>query len=465
MSESLTVRPPTIRPAAKSTQRDHLRQVEPERQAVIYLRVSSKRQMDTAADIDPEGNSIATQREMCAAKAERMGARVVKEFVEPGNSAQTIEKRPIFRELLAYLTENPHIDYLIIYLRSRAFRNLGDAVLTKRRLERMDIKLMSAKEDFGEGIMADAMEAVTDIINEVQVRMSGEDIKLKMRHKAENGGTISRARLGYKNIRIEHEGRMVNTIGLDDERAALVRMAWEVYATGEYTIERLYTTMADQGLTTRPSRRTPAQPLAASQLHRMLSDPYYTGVVVYRGETFAGRHPAIVSQQLFDRVQQVLEMRSSRGQRDRVLFHYLKGLLFCDRCRRAGRTSRLIYVEAKGRNGTTHRYFLCRGRQDKFCDLPYLPVALVEDAVVRFYPSLKLDDEFTAETAGVIEQTMADEQRIVRELHATSANSSRRWRFVRSDWWTLLRMVSCRATRFVLVFAVFKPIAGKPRLD
>ena len=33
----------------------------PEPQAVIYLRVSSKRQMDTAADIDPEGNSIATQ--------------------------------------------------------------------------------------------------------------------------------------------------------------------------------------------------------------------------------------------------------------------------------------------------------------------------------------------------------------------------------------------------------------------
>jgi site-specific DNA recombinase len=176
-----------------------------------------------------------------------MGAAVVKEFVEPGNSAQTIEKRPVFRELLAYLADNPHIDFVIIYMRSRAFRNLGDAVLTKRRLERMEIKLISAKEDFGEGIMADAMEAVTDIINEVQVRMSGEDIKIKMRHKAENGGTIGRARLGYKNIRIEHEGRLVNTIGLDEERAPLVRTAWELYATGEYSIERLYATMADMG--------------------------------------------------------------------------------------------------------------------------------------------------------------------------------------------------------------------------
>jgi hypothetical protein len=81
-------------------------------------------------------------------------------------------------------------------------------------------------------------------------------------------------------------------IGLDDERAPLVRTAWELYATGEYSIERLYATIADMGLTTRPSRRTTAQPLAASQLHRMLRDPYYTGGA-YKGEVYPGRHPAI----------------------------------------------------------------------------------------------------------------------------------------------------------------------------
>jgi site-specific DNA recombinase len=398
---------------------DFLRPVpEPDKQAVLYLRVSTKRQMDTAADVDPEGNSIATQREVSLAKARQLSANVVKEFVEPGTSAQTIEKRPVFREMIAYLTEYPGVDYVIIYMRSRAFRNFGDAVITKRRLERMQIKLLSAKEDFGEGIMADAMEAVTDIINEVQVRMSGEDIKVKMRHKAESGGTISRARLGYKNIRVEHEGRLVNTVGLDDERGPLIRTAWELYSTGEYTIDRLFATMADLGLTNRASRRTPEQPVAASQLHRMLSDPYYTGVVVYKGEIFPGRHPAIVSQELFDRVQDVLAARSGRGQRDRVLYHYLKGILFCDRCRRAGRTSRLIYTEAKGRGGTIHPYYLCRGRQDKVCDLPHLPVALVERAVVSHYALLRLAPEFVAETIDLIDRTMQDEQRAVRDLHA-----------------------------------------------
>jgi DNA invertase Pin-like site-specific DNA recombinase len=91
-------------------------------------------------------------------------------FVEPGASAQSTEKRPVFKQLLAYLDEHPDVSIVIIHMRSRAFRNLADAVITKRSLERIGVKLVSAKEDFAEGIMTDAMKAFTDIINEVQVR-------------------------------------------------------------------------------------------------------------------------------------------------------------------------------------------------------------------------------------------------------------------------------------------------------
>ena len=56
--------------------------------------------------------------------------------------------------------------------------------------------MVSAKEEFGEGYMGDAMEAITDIMNEVQVRQNGEDISNKMRHKAQNGGTTGRASWG-----------------------------------------------------------------------------------------------------------------------------------------------------------------------------------------------------------------------------------------------------------------------------
>ena len=145
------------------------------RKAVLYLRVSSKRQTETAFDIDKDGNSIATQRDICQQKADSLEAEVVQEFVEPGVSAQTIEKRPVFRSMLAYLQENPDVDYVIVYARSRAFRNFVDAAITRRHLDKLDVRLLSAREDFGEGTYAEAMEAVTDIMNQVQNQLSGED--------------------------------------------------------------------------------------------------------------------------------------------------------------------------------------------------------------------------------------------------------------------------------------------------
>lgn len=77
---------------------------QPQR-AVLYLRVSTPRQMHTAVDVDPEGNSIATQREACLAKAQTLDAAMAAEFVEPGNSAQSIEKRPVFKQLLTCLVQ------------------------------------------------------------------------------------------------------------------------------------------------------------------------------------------------------------------------------------------------------------------------------------------------------------------------------------------------------------------------
>lgn len=384
--------------------------------AVTYLRVSTTRQMDTGSDVDAEGNSIATQREACNARAAKLGAVVQQEFVEPGASAQTISKRPVFKQLLSYLDEHPEVGLVIIYVRSRAFRNLGDAVITKRRLEEMGVKLVSAKEDFGEGIMADAMEAVTDIINEVQVRMNGEDIKTKMRHKAERGGTNGRARVGYLNVRIEQDGRQINSIALDPERAPLIKQAFELYATGDYSLQRLQETMADLGLTTRPTRSRPAGPLSMSQLHRMLQDPYYVGLVPYKGETFPGRHEPIITTALFERVQKVLEDRSKPGIRDRVLYHYLKGLLYCSRCHQRGRESRLIYTEAKG-NGGTYEYFKCRARFNGECDLPYLPVEDVEWKVADHYGTLQLEPEFLAMIRETIQEGLEDAQAHTRGLH------------------------------------------------
>ncbi|BDB41263.1 hypothetical protein IWGMT90018_17090 [Mycobacterium kiyosense] len=374
--------------------------------------------MDTAVDIDPDGNSIATQREVASRKANNLGADVVKEFVEPGVSASTIEKRQAFQDMLTFLREHSDVRYVIVYARSRAFRNYIDAAITKRLLDKLNVKLVSAREDFGDGVYADMMEAVTDIFNDVQNKLSGEDIRIKLQHKAINGGTTGRAPIGYLNTRTEVEGRLINTVSLDPLRAPLVLKAWELYSTGDYSIERLTATMADLGLTSKPTGRWPAgRPMSDTQLHRMLGDAYYAGFVVYKGDIYPGRHEPIIGQDLFERVREVQAARSGRGTRDRVLNHYLKGLLFCDRCDEHGRTSRLIYTEAKGRS-RRYGYFLCRARQDGLCDLPHIAIERVEQAVVDHYITFQLGEEFANECREKLDAALADAQGSEREVHA-----------------------------------------------
>src|SRR5579871_1807435 len=165
--------------------------------AVIYLRVSSPRQTHTDADIDPDGNSIDTQRKVCLDKARQMGVVVIDEYVEPGTSAQTVTKRPKFNKMMERIRRERDVDYVIIYMRSRVFRNYIDAGITKQELEQYGVRIVSSKEDFGQGFIAEGMEALTDVINWMEVRRNGEDVRVKMANKAMNGGTIGKAKVGY----------------------------------------------------------------------------------------------------------------------------------------------------------------------------------------------------------------------------------------------------------------------------
>lgn len=243
--------------------------------------MSSKKQKDTDFDVDPERNSTDTQRKVTSAKEREMGLVNAGEYVEPGNSDQTIDKRPVFREMIQRVRQEHDVGHVIIYARSRAFRNYIDAGNTKLALAKLGVKLIPAKEDFGDGVMAEAMETVTDVFNWLQVRMSGEDIKVKMANKARNGGTVGRAKLGYLNVRKRVEGREVRTIETDLERAPFVVMAFEAFATGKYTIGTLRATLTVAGLRMRATAKHPARPVSLAQLGDLLRDRYYLGYVTY----------------------------------------------------------------------------------------------------------------------------------------------------------------------------------------
>lgn len=354
--------------------------------AVIYLRVSSTRQM--GRDYDPEGISIPAQRVACHRRAEQLGLLIADEYVEPGRSATEMTKRGEFRRMLARIRGTGDIDHVIVYKLSRLARNRVDDALIMADLRQRGVTLISATESVDNTPVGQLMHGILATFNEYQSRESGADIAYKMGQKARSGGTIGRARLGYLNHVDRTHGRDIRTIIVDPERAPLIRRGFELFAAGNLTLDQLSERLYRHGLRTRPTAQHQAQRVSLSKLARMLRDRYYLGYITYRGEELPGRHQPLIDQHLFDRVQAVLAARTTSGGRRRIHHHYLKGTLYCGHCHRAGATGRMIIQHTVTRRRDEYTYFFCRNRQQGTCPAPYVNVAIAEDAVERYYATV-----------------------------------------------------------------------------
>jgi site-specific DNA recombinase len=353
---------------------------------VIYLRVSSSRQADT--DYDEEGFSIPAQRGGCRRKSEAMGVSVGPgdEYIDRGESAKTAD-RPALQAMLARVESDPSIGYVFVHKIDRLARNRADDIAIVARIRAAGAQIVSVSENIDETPSGVLLHGIMASIAEFYSRNLATEILKGSTQKAKAGGTPTRAPIGYLNVREVVDGREIRTIGLDPERAPLVRLAFELYATGEYSTSDLAVVLEERGLRSRPTPKQPAKPLGANRVQTLLRNDYYVGVVHYRGHSYPGRHEHLVPLPLFQRVQEQLEAKRLSGERERVHHHYLKGTIYCGEC-----GGRLMFSRHKGRQGEAFDYFVCRGRQLRTCSQRYVPVGLVEDAIVRHYARVQLSD-------------------------------------------------------------------------
>ena len=296
-----------------------------------------------------------------------------------------------------------------MYKPSRMNRNRVDDALVLTSLRPYKVGLVSATEFIDETPVGQLVHGVLAAINEFRSAEDGADIKYKMGEKARRGGTLGRAPLGYRNTREDIDGREIRTVKLDPERAPLVTLAFELYASGEYSLEQLSDELTDRGLRTRAGRY-PAGAVSTSKLAEMLRDRYYLGYINYNGEEFDGRHEALVSPKLFQRVQKVLETRGGNGVRERIHHHYLKGSLWCGKCHDEGREHRMIIQRAVGRGGGEYFYYFGRGRQEHVCDTRFIDLAVVEAVVLSHYAEIRLPEERAELVRQSMQATLADER-------------------------------------------------------
>ena len=350
------------------------------KRAVIYLRVSTKQQ--AMRDGNPEGYSLPTQRKLCHELAERKGAVVIDEYIDTDTGTSTAA-RPALRDMLRRVSSQQDVDMVIIFKLDRFARNERDAFNNDYILEQAGCDLVSYAEPMLDRSNAGRMMfTMLSGNNAYQSRNSGDEIKRKNLIKIQEGGTHGCARLGYKNVG-EGSRRWVEP---DGETFDLLKWCFNAYATGEWSVEALVAEATERGLRTRGGPNTPRRPVSVAAMHRLLTSPYYTGIVVYNGVSYEGKHEPLVDPETWLRVQEILSSKR-QGLKQRQHHHYLKGTIWCGHC-----GSQLVVNYSKGKLGKIYPYYMCIGRQHRrtTCKLKARPISVVEEQIVEQYRHVQL---------------------------------------------------------------------------
>jgi site-specific DNA recombinase len=348
---------------------------------VIYLRVSTKEQAER--DLTAEGFSIPAQREACVRHVRDQGWTLVDEYSDRGESARSAE-RPQLQAMLARILEDGDVDAVVVHKIDRLARNMEDHIAIRAALRQRGVTLISITENLEETASGRLVEGIHALMAEFYSANLASEIKKGMTQKAKLGGWPHHAPLGYLNVRETIGGRQVAHIVPDPERAHFITLAFELYASGTYTLERLVAELEHRGLRSRSWRGKPSQPLSLNGLSTVLSNKAYIGIVEWNGVEYPGLHAPLIDPETFWQVQDLLAARASRGTRERRHHHYLKGLLVCGVCGR-----KLSCQLSKGR----YLYFFCLGQKTggpDVCREPYIPADRLEEEITNLYQRIQL---------------------------------------------------------------------------
>ena len=279
--------------------------------ALLYARVSSK-------DQEREGYSIPAQQKLLRQYASDHRLTIVREFVDVETAKQV--GRTGFREMLAFLRADARCQTVLVEKTDRLYRNIRDWVT----VDEFTLTVHFVKEN---AVISKDSRSSEKFLHGIKVLMAknyvdnlSEEVKKGLREKAEQGHWPSAAPVGYVNNLATHR------IEVDPVRGSLIRALFEVYATGEYSLQALAAQARSIGLTHPRSRR----PMLKAEIHRILQNPIYVGDFRWLDTMYAGSHEPLVPRELFEQVQSVLR-RKPRTRYPKQK-HTFMGLLTCGRC-------------------------------------------------------------------------------------------------------------------------------------
>ena len=307
--------------------------------AIIYVRVSTRDQK--------EGESIPTQKAECTKYRKDKSFDLSHPIFEEARSGFLPGKRVAYYEMLEYI-EKSRPQHLIFLLHDRLSRDPGQFEDLVRLCIEIDHNLILhdiyRRRSFG--ILDD--EAYEELAEMRKAIINSGVESAKMRYRV--GKSIKRllekgiypgyAPVGYRNV--VGTGRIV----VDEERAPLVIRTFNLFATGDFSLDDVFERMQREGLTVRTPNKErqeimPCRPISRAEVWRLLKNPFYHGAFKWGDQLWDNRgvekknkpsYSLLISKELYDKVQAIFEKnRGRRMIRSGKPFLY-RNLLECRYC-------------------------------------------------------------------------------------------------------------------------------------
>ncbi len=355
--------------------------------AVIYARYSSDSQREA---------SIEGQLRDCKDYAEKNGITVVGTYIDRAYSAKT-DDRPDFQRMIKDSAKKI-FDVVLVWKLDRFARNRFDAVNYKYQLEKNGVHLVSAMEPISqgpEGIMVESMLiGMAEYYSaELALKVARGERENALQCKY-NGGVVP---LGFT---IGKEDRLYH---IDPETAPIVQEIFSRYADGE-PAEKIAASLNERGLRTRTGK-----PFVKNSFFQIFRNRRYIGEYRYKDIVTPGGIPAIVDEDLFNRVQQRFEQNKiahGRPAKEDVSY-LLTTKLFCGKC------GTLMGGESgTSHMGNTYYYYKCGNakRHGKaHCDLKAIRKEPLERFVVDTAIKVIFSDEIIEQLIDLVMEAQQKE--------------------------------------------------------
>ncbi len=290
--------------------------------AVILARVSTKEQ-------EEEGKSILAQIDRLNGYCQKKGLNVIRQFEIIESSTRGVRKD--FNAMINFIVAQKEKVALVADAVDRVQRSFKESVLLDELRRKGQISLHFMRE----GLIIDEDSRGSQIMMWDFAVMSAksyvlslsDNVRRSVDYKLKNGEWIGRAPVGYLNAKDLVSGH--NVVVVDPRRASLIQRAFELYATGTYSVNAITKILKDEGLT---NNLPPHRPMVKSQIHKIIQSPFYYGYMLCKGVLYKGKHEPIIDKELFDKCQAVREGWHKKPFKCGSTPYVLRGLVRCASC-------------------------------------------------------------------------------------------------------------------------------------